>query len=94
MNTENLDTKLDILLTKVSALEKTSTDLKSTIINSNKKFLDEEELLIELDISRATVYRLEKSGKLKAYRLNGKGSKKYFKREEVYALLESGIAKK
>lgn len=94
MDTNNISNKVDVILSEVFSLKKTLKELNVSFLQSNKEFIDEEELKTELGISRNTVYRLEKSGKITAYRFNGKGSKKYFKRKEIYSLLEEGAEKK
>ncbi len=94
MNTKVLGTKLDILISEIGSLrnrmELISTDI-STLNDQGKEFIDEETLQKELGVSRTTIYRLEKELKIRVYRINGKGSKKFFKRSEVYKLLENGL---
>lgn len=50
-----------------------------------KEVLTTKDLMFMLDISRQSIYRLMKSGKLSAYKLSGR---LYFKRSEVMAALE------
>lgn len=50
--------------------------------------LTSNDVLDLLKISRPTLYRIRKSGRLKSYKVRGKV---YFKRSELFKFIESGL---
>lgn len=89
---------LTLLIGKVSQLESNQESFKEILqekLNpTRKEFIDDEDLLQMFGITINVKYKMLKSGALKAYKLNGKGSKNLYKYDEVVASIEGGLVYK
>jgi len=58
---------------------------------SRKEFINQNELKKITGISLHQAYKLVASGRLKKYKLQGKGSTSFYKYSQVLAMLEDGL---
>lgn len=71
------------LIEQVSSLERAVLNQNATLVQ-----LSSADLVRELGITEKTIIQYEKEGRLKSYRYKP-GGRKYYKRDEVYAFLNS-----